>query len=119
MCEFLNYIKIFCICIVIYIFLCELVLYRNATYNIIYNPQNIKTANTFLHYALQNEDEFNLKSKFPIINEFEKKINPIWIFPFSCQMDYKKLSSEVWKHGNIQTDIKSIFKTWNEKKNVN
>ena len=80
-----------------------------------------KTANAFLHFALQNEEEFKLKSKFPIINDLEAKMaiaNSLSVDQFRAKNDYKKLSADVWKNGNIQADVKTVFKAWNEKKNV-
>ena len=82
--------------------------------------KSIKTATAFLQHALANEVEFGLRSKFPIINSSESKLSGTdTVEVFRTKKDYiKKLGTEVWKNGNIQTEIKEIHKKWNEKKSI-
>ena len=77
--------------------------------------KKFKTANVFLNFALQ-DDEFHLRDKFPCILLAEEK------FALAAKESiekvreskdyYKKLTTEVWKNGNIQKEIKAIHVAW-------
>ena len=78
--------------------------------------KKFKTANLFLKYALENEEEFHLKDKFIIISQIENKMvedakEPIEILRTKKDF-YKKLSTEVWKTGN-KDEIKKVHNSWN------
>ena len=80
-------------------------------------------ADKFLLYALEHEEEFGLRTKFPFILDTEAKFaatanETVEVFRTKDNKNFKNFANDVWKNGKIEDKIKEINTQWTVAKSI-